>query len=62
MKGDRFIKDREHVQFIYDGVEFISRVRGERRKDHKNIYTAAIISIGFVLLMIVNDKTNATLM
>lgn len=62
MKGDRLIKDRQHVQLIYDGMEFISKARGERKKDHINIYTATLISIGYLLLMIINDKTNATLM
>lgn len=34
VKGDRFIKDCQHVHFIYDGVELISKSRNEARETY----------------------------
>lgn len=60
VKGDRFIKDRQHVHFIYDGMERISKAGNGEGKDNINIYSTTLINLGFVLLMIVYDKENAT--
>ncbi len=60
MKGDRFIKDRQHVHFIYDGMELISTAGNGAGKDNINIHSTALINLGFVLLMIVYVKENAT--
>lgn len=60
MKGDRFIKDRQHVHFIYDGMELISKAGNWEGIHNINIYSTALINLGFVLLMIVYDKENAT--
>lgn len=32
VKGDRFIKDRQHVHFVYDGVQLVSEA-GKKKKE-----------------------------
>lgn len=49
MKGDRFIKDRQHVHFIYDGVKLISKAAKGQEKGHKHGYRASLIHKTLVL-------------
>lgn len=37
VEGDGFIKDRQHVHFIYNGVEFISKAGQGGEKYNINI-------------------------
>lgn len=38
VKGDRFIKDRQHVHFIYDGVQLVSEA-GKKKKERNEKIT-----------------------
>lgn len=60
MKGDRFIKDCQHIQFINDSVELVSKAGNCGEKDDVNLHSVALINLGFILLMTVYDKENVT--
>lgn len=37
VKGDRFIKDRQHVHFVYDGVQLVSEAGKKKKRRNEKI-------------------------